>query len=68
MKTMRNSKKTTSHSYTIGRRGFAKISEVEGIKMPASMDEDFTSFEQRGLSAEERRKIIAKKYGKVKQT
>ena len=65
---MRSSKKATAHSYTIGRRGFAKISEVEGIKMPASMDKEFTSFEQRGLSAEERRKIIARKYGKVKQT
>lgn len=66
MKTIRNSKKTTARGYTIGRRGFAKISEVEGIEIPASMDKDFANFEQRGLSADERRKIIARKYGKAK--
>jgi hypothetical protein len=58
--------KRARKGYTVGRFGFAKISAVEGIRTTAAMDEDFREFERRGLSAEERRKIIAKKYGKVR--
>jgi len=52
--------------YTIGRQGFAKISAIEGIRITAAMDADFHEFERNGLSAAERRKVIAKKYGKVR--
>lgn len=53
-------------AYTLGRRGFAKISAVEGIELTPAMDEDFQEFERKGLSAAERRRIITGKYGKVR--
>lgn len=55
-----------TEGYTIGRRVFAKISEVENIRLTAEMDEDFREFERKGLSAEERRKAIASKYGSAR--
>lgn len=50
--------------YTIGRHVFAKISEVEDIHLTTEMNKDFREFERKGLSAEERRKAIASKYGR----
>lgn len=58
--------KRPSKGYTIGRSGFAKISAVEGIRTTATMDADFREFERQGLSADERRKVIGRKYGKVR--
>ena len=58
--------KRTAKGYTIGRLGFAKISAVEGIRTTATMEEDFREFERKGLSADERRKVISRKYGKVR--
>jgi hypothetical protein len=55
-----------SKGYVIGRSGFAKISAVEGIRTTATMDADFREFERRGLSADQRRKMISRKYGKVR--
>ena len=52
--------------FTIGRERFAKISAVEGIRTTATMDADFREFERQGLSAEQRRKVISRKYGKVR--
>ena len=60
------SKNGATKGYTIGRHVFAKISEVEGIRLTAEMDEDFREFEQKGLSAKERRKAIAAKYGRFR--
>ncbi|HJS45946.1 MAG TPA: hypothetical protein VJ753_06045 [Rhizomicrobium sp.] len=51
-----------SGSYTLGRRSFAKISAVEGIKPSRRMNEDFREFDRKGLSAEERRRELASKY------
>lgn len=50
--------------YVIGRSAFAKISAVEGIRTTAAMGADFREFIRKGLSAEERRKAISRKYGK----
>lgn len=50
-------------TYTLGRNRFAKISEVEGIKPSRRLEEDFREFDRRGLSATERRRILARKYG-----
>lgn len=50
--------------YTIGRKSFAKISEVEGIKPSRQLEEDFQDFDRKGLSPRERRAIIARKYGR----
>ena len=52
--------------YVIGRSGFAKISAVEGIRMTETMDADFREFDRQGLSADQRRKVIGRKYGKVR--
>jgi hypothetical protein len=51
-------------TYKIGRRAFAKISAVEGIYITAAMDEEFREFDKRGLSPQQRRTAILKKYGK----
>ena len=56
----------SDQSYTIGREKFAKISAVEGIQLTAAMVEDFHEFERKGLSPEQRRTAIAKKYGKAR--
>ena len=54
----------TAKGYVIGRRAFARISAVEGIRTTAGMEQDFREFERQGLSAAERRKVISRKYGK----
>jgi hypothetical protein len=51
-----------SDAHTLGRKGFAKISTVEGIDM-RSVEAEFEEFDRRGLSPEERRREIARKYG-----
>lgn len=63
-KTISKSGKRASKSFTLGRQGFAKISEVEGIRMSPTMAAEFREFDRKGLSPEERRRIIAAKYGK----
>jgi hypothetical protein len=60
------SAKRSSKGYVIGRSGFAKISAVEGIRTTAAMDAYFREFERQGLSADQRRKVISRKYGKVR--
>ncbi len=55
-----------SKGFKIGRRAFEKISAVEGIHLSAEMLKDFGDFDRKGLSAEARRKVIARKYGKVR--
>ena len=53
-----------SGAYTVGRDGFAKISAVEGIKASPSAEADLREFDQQGLSAAERRRALARKYGR----
>jgi hypothetical protein len=57
--------KRVAKGFTIGRAGFAKISAVEGISLTPAMAADLRVFEQRGLSPDERRNGIIKKYGKT---
>lgn len=64
--TTTKSGKRPAKSFTLGRQAFAKISEVEGIKMSRTMDAEFREFDRKGLSPEERRKAIAAKYGKTR--
>jgi hypothetical protein len=47
----------------IGRSRFAEISAVEGFRPSRRTEEDFEEFVRRGLSAAERRREIARKYG-----
>jgi len=48
----------------IGRAAFAKISEVEGIRLSAEEEAMLAEFDRKGLSAEERRKAIVEKFKK----
>lgn len=60
------SSKRTLKGYVLGRACFAKISAIEGIRMTSAMEADFREFDRKGLSAEDRRKVIGKKYGKAR--
>lgn len=46
--------------YTLGRKGFAKISAVEGVRLSSEMEKRFGEFDRQGLSASDRRKAIAR--------
>tara|TARA_R110002074_G_scaffold127498_2_gene266604 strand:+ start:434 stop:637 length:204 start_codon:yes stop_codon:yes gene_type:complete len=50
--------------FILGREHFAKISAVDGISLSVDMMDDFNQFDQLGLSPEERRRALARKYGK----
>ncbi|AUC97992.1 MULTISPECIES: hypothetical protein [Bradyrhizobium] len=56
--------RTKSKGLIIGRKGFEKISAVEGIRMSREMKATFKSFDKTAASAEARRYAIVKKYGK----
>jgi hypothetical protein len=43
---------------TLGRHAFAKISEVEGIRLDDEMKAAFAEFDAKGLSHDERRRAI----------
>ena len=60
-KPKRSTSKTSDFSFTLDE--FEKISAVEGIKFSAELKEDFRSFDRKGLSNAERRRVIAEKYG-----
>jgi hypothetical protein len=54
-------KKSTSRNTServLGRRQFARISAVEGIRLSGAMKRAFAEFDRAGLSAEERRESI----------
>ena len=52
-----------SGAYVLGRGKFAKISAVEGIRLSRRTDDAFKEFDRRGLSADERRRALAKRLG-----
>lgn len=64
MATKTKSPRRSSGTYTLGRSGFAKISEVEGITTSPTLEKDFQDFDRKGLSAADRRRAIARKYGR----
>ncbi|MDE2265577.1 MAG: hypothetical protein KGL29_06720 [Alphaproteobacteria bacterium] len=49
-------------AYTLGRRSFARLSEVEGIRLDAALEEAFRDFDRRGLSPEERRRALLHRF------
>lgn len=59
---IRKSGKGLSKRFTLGRQAFAKISEIEGIGMSPAMEAMFQEFDRKGLSPEERRRAIARKF------
>jgi hypothetical protein len=60
--------KRASKGFTLGRQDFAKISAVEGIRMSRAMRAEFQEFDRKGLTPEERREVIAEKYGRGRYT
>ena len=54
------------HAHVVGRKGFARISAVEGIRMTAAMEADFRGFEKLNLAPSERRRLLTAKYGKAR--
>jgi hypothetical protein len=50
--------------YILGRRAFARISAVEGVRLSSEMEERFRDFDLKGLSASERRKALARTFAK----
>lgn len=48
---------------TIGRAAAARIQAVEGIALSPEMTALFRSFDEQGLSPEERRRVILRRYG-----
>lgn len=60
--------KYASKGFVLGWQGFVKISEVEGLGTSSAMDAMFQEFDRKGLGPEERREIIAEKYGKGRHT
>lgn len=56
--------KHSTKSVTLGRQRFAKISAIEGISLSLSARLDLEEFDRKGLSPEERRAAISRKYGK----
>jgi hypothetical protein len=56
--------KKVTRNYTIGRRAFAKISAVEGVRLTQELSKDFQAFERNNLSHEDRRQVIVKKYSR----
>jgi hypothetical protein len=55
--------RTKSKELVIGRKGFEKISAVEGIRMPREMKNTFSALDKKGASPEVRRSTILRKYG-----
>ena len=64
MKTKRTAPRSRTKGFTLELEGFAWISAVEGIKLSAESREMFAEFDRRGLSNEERRKLIIEKHQK----
>lgn len=56
---------TPDRPRVIGRSTFEKISEVEGLRLSASMKEAFEEFDRQGLTEEERHRLIK---ARLKQT
>jgi len=57
------SSRAKSKGLVIGRKGFEKISAVEGIRMSREMKATFRNLDKKGASPEERRNAILRKYG-----
>ena len=49
---------------TLGLTAFEKISAVEGVRLTPEMKSDLQSLDSQGMTAEERTRFIAGKYGR----
>ena len=53
-----DSEHSETSDFVIGRRGFAKISAVEGIVLSGAMNQRTAEFDRDGLSDQQRREAI----------
>jgi hypothetical protein len=65
-KTLKPIKSPTAKGFTLGRRGFAKISAIEGIHLSPEMESKFREFDRDELPAGKRREAISRVFGKVR--
>ena len=54
---------STAKGIALGRAAAVKINAVEGIKLTAEMRQMFRSFDDQGLSADERRRRLIERFG-----
>jgi hypothetical protein len=65
-KTLHSALKPATHkSFTLGRKGFAKISAVEGIHLSSKTEAQFKEFDRQELPANKRREEIFRTLGKI---
>jgi hypothetical protein len=55
--------KTKAKGVTIGLLGFEKISAIEGLHLTRDMKTTFRSLKRSGVSPQQRRAALIKKYG-----
>lgn len=65
-KPLKPMKSPTTKGFTLGRKGFAKISAIEGIHLSSEMETKFREFDQSELPASKRREAISRAFGKVR--
>jgi len=61
---MSKSRTTITKGFRLGRAAFEKISAVEGVHLSKTVKGEFRKFDRKGLSADERRRAIMRKYAK----
>jgi hypothetical protein len=64
-KQKRSTGKGGKTGFVVGRAGFAKISAVEGIRLKPAMKKRAAEAANKGLSAEEYRRVIVRTYRKA---
>jgi hypothetical protein len=64
MKSFNSPPKAAPKTLTLGLKGFAKISAIEGVRLSSDSRRMFEEFDRKGLTAEQRRKVIAEKHAK----
>ena len=55
--------KRSGRGIVLGRSAAAKMNAVEGISLSKETREMFRSFDEMGLSADERRRLLKKRFG-----
>jgi hypothetical protein len=51
-----------TYSITLGRKRYAKIAAVEGLRLSPEMERTFARFDREGLSPAERRAYVLKQF------
>lgn len=65
-KTLKTPRLPTAKGFTLGRKGFARISAIEGIYLTPEMETKFREFDRDDLSAGERREAISRTFCKAR--